>query len=335
MNIQEQILDENEYHKKIDKLKGRDVLVEYPKYRDYIKNKYGNEIRENQLKMNEIIENMDFFDFIDQMKSHRNDLSKVEFDNLINNTLLYISQVFDINFDEEKIKRRNDTERILNYSIESERLSQIFELFKNIQERESKNSGKTECIGTFKLYYQLKRTFIYMKEMGKMNEEEFLNYINTKMGFSLDNFLKIKDYIKSPTQQNLDREDKEDVLGFFSTYGLISKNFKNSKEYQNKFFQSIEENSRKRQIIQRLQRKMEEKKKIKSNDENILESINDIDKQLNDLELNIDSSFDLNELNNENSENLENSENSFSENQTKKEKKNKNKNKKNKKNKRR
>ncbi len=132
-----------------------------------------------------------------------------------------------------------------------------------------------------------------MKEMNHSNEDEFLEYINSKIGFSLDNFMTIKGFLQRPDRQVLDKSDKEDVLGFFSTYGLIPSNFKKSKTYQNSVFQKVEENKRKQEIINRIQRKME-KKKNESNQEikdDIIvlnQSVEDIDKELKDLNLNIE-----------------------------------------------
>ncbi len=353
MNFNEELLltrlsneNENEenLNKKLVNLKGRDILKEYPKYREYLKRKFMTE-NENHEQINELIKNIDFFEYIEMIKNLDIEQDKIEY--IINQSLFYVSQVFDEDFNDNEVKMKSDTQRIFDYEIKTEKLKRFFDFLKMMQKDENKMNkiqmGYDSNITTFRLYYQMKKTFIFMKELKNTDEEEYLNYLNSKLGFSIDNFLKIKNFIHSPNSNELNKNDKQDVLGFCSTFGVIPRNFKNSRNYQNQVFQQIDENNKKKKIIERMTRKLEEKKKLKidnqnqnhNNYHNIDKSVSEIDEQLNNLNLSILSN-DINNIEFKN-DNENNSDNDNEDDEIKNQIDNKNKNskKKNSKNKKR
>ncbi len=326
---------------KLTNLKGRDILKEYPKYRDYLKRKFVTE-NENHNDINEMINNINFFEYINMVKTL--DIEEEKKDYIINQSLFYISQVFDDKFDDNEVRMKRDTQQIFDYEVKTEKLKRFFEFLKTMESDEifnsfnNKNNNNLVKTSTFQLYYQMKKTFIFMKELKNMEEEEYLNYLNSKLGFSIENFMKIKNFIISPNRNDLNKNDKQDILGFYSTYGIIPRNFKNSRNYQNQVFQQIDENNKKKKIFERMNRKLEEKKRVKIENENIIEetdlnkSVLEIDKELNNLNININNIENI--VNNLEKDNMEN-EDENNNNDNLKKNKNKNSKKKNSKNKKR
>jgi hypothetical protein len=307
----EEIENNDDFTKKLVHMKGNQILTEYPRYRSYLKRKFL-ENNDDYDKINEYITGMDFFEFIDEIKNLN--LEKEKMNKIVDQSLFYISQVFDENFNEEDIKNREDTIKIFDYEIKSEKLKRFFEFLSEMSNNEKVNNNpimKNMMIkmnnntSSFKLYYQMKKTFIFMKELKDTEEDEYLEYLNSKIGFSIENLLKIKDFIVSPNSTNLKKDDKNDILGFYSTFGIISKNFKTSKNYQNHVFQQIEENNRKNKIMQRLNRKMEERKKI-----NLNENLNTTSTVSTDILSEIDEELNKLSLLNQTNDNLDNSDNS-------------------------
>ncbi len=222
MNFNEELLltrlsneNENEenLNKKLVNLKGRDILKEYPKYREYLKRKFMTE-NENHEQINELIKNIDFFEYIEMIKNLDIEQDKIEY--IINQSLFYVSQVFDEDFNDNEVKMKSDTQRIFDYEIKTEKLKRFFDFLKMMQKDENKMNkiqmGYDSNITTFRLYYQMKKTFIFMKELKNTDEEEYLNYLNSKLGFSIDNFLKIKNFIHSRNFNELNKNDKQNNL---------------------------------------------------------------------------------------------------------------------------
>lgn len=246
---------------KITKMKGRDLMKSFPDLKDLLFKKF--EEDDKTKDMINIMNSFNFFDFIEMIKIHLDTLEDQNERKSIINTVSFCIYSDANNMTEEQIKERKDTERIFNFRFETVKLQRLFDFLQSTYNKEvSGELSKNPFHSTFMLIYNMKKTFIFMKKMDYMSEEQYIGFMNEKLGFSLENLEKIKDFIKTPLSSGLNNTDKSDILGFLSTYTNIPKQYSSSKIIQNRLFSDIDNYTKKQQMIQKIQKRREEKKRL-------------------------------------------------------------------------
>lgn len=245
---------------RIMKMKGRDLIVNLPELKDLLFKRF--EEDDKMKELTNMMNSYNYFEFVEMVKisidSIENESEKASLINIISMSIYMNSN----KMTEEQIKAKEDTERIFNYEFESERLTRFTSFLKDIYDKEVTGIIPKNPYSTFMLIYNMKKTFILMKRLNHLTEEQYIDFVSDKLGYSIDNIEKISTYMRSPSSHKLSSTDKSDVVGFLSNYTNIPKEYSTSKIMQNRLFSDIDTQSKKYQMVQRMLKKREEKKRL-------------------------------------------------------------------------
>jgi hypothetical protein len=173
-------------------------------------------------------------------------------DKLVND-FLYTKRIISVS------EMGEDKEEIENYVIENEKFQALFEKMREVNFR------------TF-FQYHFKRLFIFMTELHIMTGDEFLDRINTILGYRFEDMLDLLKLKNSRDFRYIKKDQKKMIMDLYERYTTPSHtNTKMSDYEKNMIFDTLLHENEKSKMRNRLRERLEERRRQRQNETSVLE----------------------------------------------------------------
>lgn len=173
-------------------------------------------------------------------------------DKLVND-FLYTKRIISVS------EMGEDKEEIENYVIENEKFQALFEKMREVNFR------------TF-FQYHFKRLFIFMTELHIMTGDEFLDRINTILGYRFEDMLDLLKLKNSRDFRHIKKDQKKMIMDLYERYTTPSHtNIKMSDYEKNMIFDTLLHENEKSKMRNRLRERLEERRRQRQSETSVLE----------------------------------------------------------------
>ena len=162
-------------------------------------------------------------------------------DKLVND-FLYTKRIISVS------EMGEDKEEIENYVIENEKFHALFEKMREVNFR------------TF-FQYHFKRLFIFMTELHIMTGDEFLDRINTILGYRFEDMLDLLKLKNSRDFRHIKKDQKKMIMDLYERYTTSHTNTKMTDYEKNMVFDTLLHQNEKSKTRNRLRERLEQRRR--------------------------------------------------------------------------